>query len=1047
MQISEKSSSGGIIAMLAGHPIAANVLMVAMLASGAFALTKLTSQFFPTFDLEVVTVRTTWSAANPEDVERSITTPLEEAIRSIDRINKMTSSSALGVSVISVEFEEGADLIEAVEQVKQQVNTVRNLPENADDPQVQRVIRYERVGRILLSSKEVGLSKLHQSARQIEADLLSAGIDKISFLGLPKLEMRIRLNQSELSRLGLSISDVGRAINQFSTDVPVGNIGKDDIARDVRVLAQGRNVEDFSNLILRSSAKEVVRLSDVATIKLGNRDSQVLLYHEGHPAIQMTIERIEGGDTLKAAEILKKWHTENVETLKSELIDVDVFDRRWVSLQQRINVLVENGLSGLVLVLLVLYLFMRARVAFWVAIGIPSSFMLTLFVLWLIGGSINMISVFALIMALGIIVDDAVVVGEDGLRHFEEGDGAYDSAVAGAHRMTTPIIASSLTTIAAFIPLLLIGGTIGKILYAIPIVIICVIVASVLESFWVLPGHLHHAFQKMNRDEDSSGLRYRFEQKFNHFREHGFDAIVRFCLRNRLSVLSCTIGALVLAFGMMAAGLVRFEFFPSPDGREIYLQANFVPGTPQETVRRYLTYAESQLAKAEEVLGEKTVLLSVNRVGTSGGRRGDTADYIGSIHVEVFDPDKRTKRNRDFIAQWRKLLVPWEGLEQLSIYERQVGPPGRDFSVRLYGPSIHVTKQASLALQQAVKELPGTSNIEDDLPYGKDQLVFELTQQATAQGLTVDALARQLRNAFSSLLVQIYTQDREEIEVRVSADEAQSNQLGQLQGFTVTIPSGQQMPLDNLVVWKSRQGFEAIRHFDAQAAIEVFADLDPKQITFNELRPALVNQILPELEDQYRIRWAFSGRAESQKETLGDMRSGAVIGLGLIYIILAWVFASWGWPLLVMMMIPLGLIGAIFGHWLLGINLTILSIFGLFGLSGILINDSIILVVTYRRLLQKGLQYTEALVLASKQRLRAVLLTSLTTIGGLTPLLFEKSLQAQFLIPMAATLVFGLAVSTILILVVVPVQLSLYEQVHLGFQSVRKRWSRVRATA
>ncbi len=972
----------GFLATLAQHKVAANVLMLLMFLSGFFALKQLNRQFFPTFNLDVISVRINWQSANSEDIERSITIPVEKALRNVNSLNKMTSSSVLGGSFITLEFTEGTDMPQALEQVKQLVSEVRNLPSDSETAVINRVTRYENVGRILLSSKSLGLDELRVYAYRIEDYLLKEGVDRVNFVGLPNLQMIIRLDNQQLENYDLTISDIARSVAASSRDIPLGSLGGNDSERDLRVLAQGRSIDDFSSIVIRSRLDKLITLGDIATIHREPIKNQPLLYVDNNNAIEMIVQRQEGGDTLETSKIIQEWEAQETAALASQ-VQIKVFDKRWKSLEDRIGVLLENGISGMVLVVLLLYLFMHGRVAIWVAIGIPASYSLALLVLYLIGGSINMLTSFALIMCLGIIVDDAIVVSEEALQNFEKGMDARKSVLLSIEKMFPPILASSLTTVAAFLPLTFIGGTFGQILIALPIVTICVIAASLIESFLVLPGHLNHSFSKIKSINNKVFFRERFENGFYAVRDNMFIPLLKICLSNRLSVLVISFGALILSLGMLTSGLLKFEFFPSPEGRKVYMQAKFAAGTSSGKVQDYLVVANEALNKTLDELGEDIVSVRVQRVGLGAGSNAIQASNYGSIFVELIESDLRKTRNETFLQTWRRHLPEWSGLIDVTMSQRRVGPPGKDLSIRLIGDDVIQVKKAAEELIIVLQNIAGIENVFDDLPYGKDQLLFELTPQAVSLGVTVGDLSAQIRSAFSSQLVQIYNEGNDDIEVRISLLEDQTDNLATLENINVALPNGGSAPLANLVNWKSNNGFQSIRHFDARAAVEVQADIDKKITSFDDVRTLLVNEKLSAIVSKNNVQWAFSGKALEQGETFADMKVGGLLGLALIYIILAWIFSSWGWPVLVMAIIPMGLIGAVLGHWAMDINLTILSIFGLFGLSGIVINDSIILVSAYRKIRDAGAHYKDALVEAVRIRFRAVLLTSLTTIGGL----------------------------------------------------------------
>ena len=1018
-----------LLGLFAHHRVAANLFMIIMILSGVFALDRLNVQFFPTFDLDIVTVRVLWTGASAEDIEDGITNPLEQRLRSVDGLNKLTSTSAQGVSSISLEFREGIDPLLALDEVRRLVDNFRNLPADAEKPLVALATRSEPVARVLIA----GLTdpgEMRRLARRFESELLERGIDRIDISGLPEEEIAIGIDNRRLEELGLSLDEIGKRVAAFSRDLPAGVVGRGEGARELRSLDKRRDALEFSSVPVSTEAELRVDLGDIAEIERRPRDGGVLLSSGGEPVVELSLRRAESGNSLEAARVLDAWLTDTRPTLPPG-IELIVYDASWELIEERISLLVRNGATGLALVILILYLFLSGRVAFWVAVGIPVSFMATLFVLYLAGGSINMISLFALIMALGIIVDDAIVVGEDALAHYQMGEAPLLAAEGGARRMLAPVVASSLTTVAAFLPLMLIGGIIGNILFAIPLVIVAVIIASLIESFLVLPGHLRGAFLHSHRVAPNS-LRARLDRGFDRFRERVFRPLATLAIRNRFAAVSAAVSALILAIGLVAGGRVSFTFFPSPEAQMVNANVAFVAGTPRAQVDRFLEHLEATLEETRKSFGDPGLIRNViaSHGSTSGAGHGApalTGDPFGLLKVELAPPDEREVRNPELIRAWRERIEMPAGVETFTITSRRAGPPGRDLTVRLTGADADALKGAALALEEALEGTAGVSEIEDDMAYGREQLIYRLTPAGEALGLTVAALGTQLRTAFDGKLVQIFQDGPDEVEVRVRLPDAERDQLASLYRLNIQLPDGRFVPVTAVAEWDARRGFEALRHADGRLAVEVTGDLDTGVTSVDEVIALLKQETLDEIAGRFAVDYSFEGRSKDQRETLGDMKKGLVLGLILIYLILAWVFSSYAWPLVVMAAIPFGLTGAIFGHWMLGIDLTILSLFGIFGLSGIVINDSIILVTFYRQLREQGMDIVEALIEAACRRLRAVLLTSLTTIAGLTPLLFERSFQAQFLIPMATSIAFGLAFATVLVLLVVPALLSLQE--------------------
>ena len=1023
----ESVRSRGVIGLFVHHKVAANILMMVMLVAGAFALSRLNIQFFPSFNLDFVTVRVEWRGAAAEAVEVGVTEPLEQRLKSVAGLKKMTTTSTQGIASMSLEFYQGTDPIEALDEVKQRVVEYRNLPQDAEKPEIGRVVRYDPIARLLITGGS--LDELRHLAHRFERELIGAGVDKVDIIGLPKDEISIEIPRHELERANLSLDQAAARIAAQSRDASAGMVGEGEVEREVRAIEQRREPQAFGNVVLAADATTHLRLADVAKIQRIPREGSLRLFVDGQPAVELLVQRAEGGHSFRAARIFNTW-LDGTRAGLPQSVALKVYDEQWTQIRDRVELLLKNGASGLAVVAALLLFFLNGRVAFWVSMVIPTAFAATLAVLWLVGGSINMISLFALIMALGIIVDDAIVVGEDAYAHHHEGEAPVRASEGGARRMFWPVMASSLTTMAAFAPLMMVSGPIGKILFDIPFVMVCVLTASLVECFLVLPAHLRGAF--LHQGGHESNLRQRIDAGFERFRDQRFRPVVERMVKHSGITVALGFAVLILAMGLWAGGRVKFTFFPSPEPQILYANATFVSGSDEGSVEAFLAHLQATLTETEKELGGHLVAQAVSRAGSiivaDGPAR--TSSQFGSVFIELTPPDQREVRTEAFLAHWRqKVRVP-AGMENFVLTPRKMGPPGGDLVVRFTGADAGRLKAAALELGTALRQVRGLYGIEDDMPYGREQQVFQLTPQGQALGLTVDDLARQLRAAFDGRLVQIFQEDADEVEVRVRLPEPERASLAALDRFSVRTPAGEWLPLASVASWHSRQGFEELRHADAQLAVEVSAALDSTQGNLGEILAELERGALPELTRKYGVRYSFEGKARDQVETFADMKTGMMLGLVLIYLILAWVFAHYGWPLIIMTMIPFGLVGAVVGHWFMGIDLTMLSMFGLFGLSGIVVNNAIVLVEFYKLQRARGLSLHDALVNASCLRLRAILLTSLTTIGGLAPLLMEQSMQAQFLIPMAASIAFGLFFTTFLALLWLPAALGVYETLH-----------------
>ena len=1032
----------GLIAVLARHRLLANLLMLLVFGMGAIALTRMNIQFFPTFELDVVTVRVVWSGASAEDVENGIVIPLEERLKTVDGLKKLTATASQGIAAISIELQEGTEPLLALDQVRQRVDEFRNLPKDAETPRISRVSRYDPVVRLLVSGPS--LSDLRPWVRQFERELLARGIDRVEISGLPEERIAIEVPGRVLETLGLSLEGIGRQVARLAQDLPSGVAGEADGAREIRGLELRREPVEFEDLAIVSDDRGLVRLGDVATIVRESRPASLRMTEvetagaerQGAVTVEMLLQRAENGHSLRAARIFDQWYADTRTTLPPS-IQLVIFDEQWELIRDRIDLLVRNGAQGFVLVLVLLFVFLPGRVAFWVAVGIPTSYLLALTLFWLLGGSINMISLFGLLLTLGIINDDAIVVGEHAESRYRLGMPPAEAAIAGARRMFWPVVAAALTTVAAFLPLMLVSGVMGNILGDIPFVAIMVLMASLMEVFLIMPAHLRGAFSHQVQRQ-TPRWRLRVDAGFDYFKDRVYRPLVTAAVRRRGVTISAVLALMILAVGLLAGGRIAFVFFPTPESQVVLANANFVAGTPRARTAEFLGEMERGLAQAESDLGGGLVEAAVARLGSTVSVDGSAAkgDQLASVLVQLVPSEQRTVRNEQFLAAWRERVRPPAGMESLVISARKAGPPGRDINVRLIAEDAMVLKAAALDLAQGLESVPGVSDMTDDMPYGREQLIYRVSPVGQALGVTTELLGRQLRAAFDGHLARLVQVGQDELEVRVLLPRAERTRLDALERLNIRLADGAFVPLDTVADWETRRGFEALRHADGQLAVEVTADVDRAQNTADKVYETLKRDLLPDLVKRYGIAYSFEGRAADQRETLGDMRTGLWLGLGLIFVVLAAVFSSWGWPLVVMTAIPLGLVGAIIGHWVVGIDLTILSLFGLFGLSGIVVNNAIILVSMYQEQLRTGLGVEEALVEAACSRLRAMFLTSATTVAGLVPLLFEKSLQAQFLIPMAVSLAFGIGFATVLVLVFTPALLAAHESAHARIQ----RW-------
>lgn len=1029
---SQDSGSGGqppaqpprrdLMGIFARHPTASNLLMVSMILVGIFALMRMNTQFFPDFGIDMITIEVEWSGAGAEDVDASIVEAIEPEVRFLDGVKRVRSTAREGAARIIIEFQSGADMQLALSNVETAVGQVTTLPEDSEKPIVRRVVRYEPISSIAVSGP-FSESALKAIAKRIRDDLLARGLDRVTLTGSRDEEIWVEIPEARLLEIDMTLGDVADRIRETSQDIPSGGTSG-GFEKQVRSMGLEKDANGISRIAIKSLPNgQKIEVGDVGRATERFDEDQAESRRRGNQAIILNVQRSLNSDALELAEIVDKYLAEVVPTLPAA-ISVEQYNVQAELIRGRIGLLLENGATGLVLVVLILFIFLNSPVAFWVAMGIPVSFMATLGVMLLTGQTINMVSLFGMIMALGIVVDDAIVVGEHADAMRQRGLDPQSAAELGARRMAAPVFSSSLTTVAAFLPLLVISDIIGDIIVAIPYVVITILIASLIECFFVLPGHLRGALSF--NAKKAWPLRKWFNDHFDRFRDGRFRRTIFFIVQWRYATVAGGIAMLILSIGLVGGGRVPFNFFPSPEADLVYANIKMMSGTSREQTLEMIRALENGLDKAEYELSDGKgglVRMAIDSVGSSVGRSDagqlTSGDNVAGISVELAPSDERTVRTSDFVDAWRKAVEPVAGLETMTIQAARGGPPGLPVDVRFAGGDPVSLKAAANEAKALLARYPGVTDVEDNLSYGKEEVILELTPQGKALGFTTDSVGRQMRNALEGATARRFARGDEEVKIRVRypREETESGMLGDVY---LRSPSGAEVPIAEIVTLREKQGFVQILREDGLREVAVTAEIDTAVTSGGKVLAALERDGVAAIGEKYGLQQSFKGKAEEEKQTLGDMRMGAGFALMAIYIILAWVFGSYARPFVVMSIIPLSFVGATFGHWVLGYDMTILSMIAMIGLAGIVVNDSIILVTTIDERMRGGEHFMDAVVNGTCDRLRAVILTSLTTIGGLLPLLFEKSFQAQFLIPMAITLVFGLMATTFLVLLLIP---------------------------
>ncbi|MEZ5562100.1 MAG: efflux RND transporter permease subunit [Gammaproteobacteria bacterium] len=1056
----------GLIAMFARHPVAGNLLMWILILFGIWGAGSISRQVLPNFTIEKIRVTVQWPGASPEDIESNVLEAIEPEIRFLEKVSRVDSVAAEGRAEIIIDFENDVNISKALTDVQSAVSRITTFPQDMERPVVSQIVNSDLVCRIEVSGP-FPEAALKRYARRVRDDLLNLGLSEVRMTGLRKSEIHVEIPADTLRALDLTAGDVATRIAVASLDMPAGSIESGNVSRQLRTEHLARSARELAAVeVVSRSTGEKLALRDIAVVSEDFEEGGVSRRTGGYQSIGMMVMRSPGIDSVDAQRMIAAYMDE----LRAELpptLKVDMYDVFADQATQRVRMVIENGLQGIVLVLLVLFLFMNARIAWWVAWGIPVSVLATLGAMAALGLSLNLISMFAILMAIGIIVDDAIVVAESAEVMHRRGSSPDEAVMTAVRRMAPAVIAAGLTTVAGFMPVLAIGATVGKIIRELPITVCVAVFFSLVECLLVLPMHLRHALERLDRQggvnvnpfgaalaRAGSGLRrwpalagYRlvearekFLLRFRAFREGNFARFTAQCYRHRYSTVLATLCTLVVTVSMFATGRVGFEFFASPETDLFFGNFSFTPGTPREqTAKMVEEMGRAARAAEAKLTGGKGGLIryQVGSIGTNESRPGEaiqTGDHAGGYTVELISGDLREVHNAAFIRAWRDEVQLLPGVERLNVMDMSAGgPPGRDLDMRLSGAPLRVLKVAAVELQDHVADIPGIISVSDNLPWGKQELVMDLTPAGRAMGFTTQSVARQVRDAFEGAIAKRFPRDQEEVIVRVKLARPDDSP-DTIRDLYLRAPDGSEVPLPEVVDLKSRVGFSEIRREDGLRQVSVSADVDYDVTTTNEIAALLRKSVLPELIRKHGVHVEFKGKAVEQARALGEFRTALMLALSAIYIILAWVFSSYTRPLVVMAIIPFGLVGAVIGHWVMGYNINMLSLQALLGLSGVLVNDTIVLLQTVEQHRAGGAAFADAVLQAVRDRLRPVILTTGTTIGGVVSLLFEGSLQAQLVQPIAVTLIFGLLFSPFLVFLFAPAMLGIGEDL--------RRWRR-----
>ena len=1025
MRSKTKFISGGIISYFTRHPTLANLILVVLLAAGLITAPKMRNQFFPDVVFETVSVNVKWPGAGAEDIDRSIVQFLEPVLMSIEGVDSTSSQSKEGSTSIKLTFDSGWDMSRATDDIQEAVDSVSELPEDAEDPSVRRGGWRDRVADAIISGP-VSFEQLGQFADEMVVRLFAAGVTKTTVSGFAAPETIVEISSINLIKNDLSMVEIAKAIKGEASTDPAGDVTGSNSR--VRTGVAKRTAEQIRGIALRSNPDgSKLLIGDVARVSVGEKNRNRAYFVNKDPAISVTIERSSQGDAIEIQEIVEDVAAE-LQSILPARVSIELIRARAEAITGRISILLENGLLGLGLVVLLLFLFLNARTAIWVAAGVPVAMAGAVALMYAAGLTFNMISLFALIITLGIVVDDAIVVGEHADFRFKKlGEDPTTAAENAAKRMASPVFCATITTIIAFFGLVAIGGRFGSLIADIPYTVVVVLLVSFVECFLILPHHMAHALKSASKERWYDFPSRTINKGFEFLKENIFRKLMTLIIRFRYPVIA---GALVILCGqavLLVSGEVKWRFFNSPEQGSI--SGNFAmlaSAKRSDTLEmaEEMQRATSEVAlKYEKEFGKSPIEYVLYQVGGNSrrisGQEAKDIDLLGALSIELIDADLRPYSSYKFIADLQDAVRRHPMLEVLSFRNWASGPGSDSLDIRFYGANSEVLKKSAESLKGALLKYPEVSGVEDSLSYDKEELILDLTPQGQALGFSIGDLGQVLRDRLNGIEAVTYPDGvrSAKIKVIIPANELTSSFL---ESTFLRAQGGEYVPLSDIVTVISKIGFSSVKRENGIQLISVTGEIDEDNVdAIEEIEKQLRIEILPKIEQDFGVSSEFSGLAKQESDFLADAQFATIISMVGIFLTLCWVFSSWARPLVIMLIIPFGLVGTIYGHNTWDVPMSMFSIIGLIGMTGIIINDSIVLVTTIDEYAEdRGL--IPAIIDGTCDRLRPVILTSLTTILGLAPLLFETSRHAQFLRPTVITLTYGLGFGLLLVLLIVP---------------------------
>ncbi|MDH4321644.1 MAG: efflux RND transporter permease subunit [Desulfobulbaceae bacterium] len=1022
------------IKWMAHNHVAANLLMMVFIVGGLLLGVNIKQEVFPEVVLDRVQISVAYPGASPDEVEEGIILPIEDNISGVDGLKEMTAMAREGSGTVTAVIQENIDPDLFLQDIKAEVDRITTFPAEAEKPVIAKMVNRREVASLVIYG-DASERALREQAEAIRDELLDMpGITQAELSGVRPYEISVEISETNLRRYNLTLTEVAKRIGKASLDLPGGTVKAAGGEILIRTKAKRYLGAEYGKIVIITTPDGMqVRLQDIAEIRDGFAETDESARFNGMPAASVAVYRVGDQKPTEIADLIKQYVTQKQPTLPDSL-KLAIWNDSSELLKGRMQLLIKNAAMGLILVMVTLSLFLQIRLALWVMLGIPISFLGALFLMPALGVSINMVSLFAFIMALGIVVDDAIVIGENIYEHRQQGKPYLQAAVDGAREVAVPVVFSILTSVAAFMPLLAVTGTMGKFIRVIPLVVISILVISLVESIYVLPAHLsigkHRDKEQYNAFER---LRLRFSAWLQRLIDGPYRKTLAFCLGHRYLTLAIAVAFLLVSVGLVKGGVIKFRFMPVVDSDQIKINLAMPLGTPvteTATIQRHIEQTARKVIEDfdQEQGTERASLRQLFAVAGSAlpqggaGSNGDSASgsHLAGINLRLIPSEERDFPAQEITTRIRKAVGEIPGIDSLS-FSSNLMHVGANIDIQLAHENFDVLTRSAARLKESLGQYPGVGDIADTYPEGKTELKLRLKPAARTLGLTEEELGKQMRGAFYGAEALRIQRGRNEVKVMVRYPEATRNKLKTFEEMRIRTTEGIEIPLAQAAEIEPGHGFSTINRHDRKRVVDITADVDSEVANAEDILKELKATTLANLVNDYPgLSYNLEGEEKERRESMASMGQGFLFALFAIYALLAIPFRSYSQPLLIMTAIPFGIVGALAGHLLMGYDLSIMSVFGIVALSGVVVNDSLLLIDKINRDRTEGLDPTQAVVDAGCRRFRPILLTSLTTFFGLTPMILETSVQARFLIPMAISLGFGIMFATGVTLILIP---------------------------